>query len=212
MPSFPAALTEKYRSFKTGRFSNEAARYKDLGDHGQTPEVMVISCADSRVDPEAIFSAGPGELFVIRNVANLVPPRAHAEHGQSVLSAVEYAVLNLKVKHLVVMGHSGCGGIKAATDQQAAVQSEDNYISGWLRLAADIAKKVQDEMGGGSDKAVTDKLELASIQQSLENLRAYPFVKAREDAGDLALHGCHFRISSGELSVLDEQSGAFQPI
>lgn len=212
MTTFPPALTDRFRAFKSQRFSHDAASYHTLAEHGQKPEVMIISCADSRVDPEAIFSAGPGDLFVIRNVANLVPPYDSAGEYHSVSAALEFAVLNLHIKHIVVMGHSSCGGIKAAVSADAAVQTEARFISSWMAMLGDLTSKVAAANQNADNAGLADKLELASIQNSLTNLRSFPFIKTREDAGKLALHGCHFRIGTGDLAVLDESNGAFDVI
>lgn len=210
MTQFPSNLAARFDAFKSQKFANEAANYQKLAEHGQQPEVMVISCADSRVDPEAIFCAGPGDLFVIRNVANLVPPYETTGQYHGVSAALEFAVLNLKVKHLVIMGHSGCGGIKAAVEGDAAIQTEARFISNWIAMLAEPKLSILASHQNAEKDVITDKLELAAIQTSLNNLRTFPFIKEQEASGALSLHGCHFRIANGELAVLDEANGKFE--
>ena len=142
MSSFPEKLADRFRRFHHRHFLPKAEEYEELATYGQNPEAMVISCSDSRVDPETIFSAMPGELFVVRNVANLVPPYETGGKFHGVSSAIEFAVLNLRVKHLIVMGHSGCGGVKAALDQSAAIQTEAQFISRWMSMLDDARLRV----------------------------------------------------------------------
>ena len=141
MSSFPENLADRFRRFKQRHFLPNAEQYEELATYGQTPEAMIISCSDSRVDPETIFGAMPGELFVARNVANLVPPYETGGKFHGVSSAIEFAVLNLRVKDIIVMGHSGCGGVKAALDQSAAIQTEAQFISRWMSMLDDGALK-----------------------------------------------------------------------
>lgn len=212
MTQFPSGLTARFHEFKSLRFSKDEASYHQLAEYGQNPEVMVISCADSRVDPEAIFCAKPGDLFVIRNVANLVPPYETSGQYHGVSAALEFAVLNLKVKHIVVMGHSSCGGIKAAVEGNAAKQTEARFISNWISMLAEPKLSVLSAYQNADKTEITDRLELAAIQLSLKNLRTFPFIKELEDAGSLSLHGCHFRIATGDLAALNEENGEFENV
>ena len=166
---------------------------------------MVISCCDSRVDPEAIFNAGPGELFVVRNVANLVPPcDAGGDCGTG--AALEFAVEGLGVGHIAVVGHSGCGGIRAYIGSRGSVPGEPGFIGKWIstvrgaeaHLPADAPKQ-----GPGLQTA----FEYASIRNSLDNLLTFPFVRQAVDEGRLTLHGAHFSIADGSLHVLDPATG-----
>ena len=160
MSSFPEALTDRYRRFKHRHFVPNADHYEELATYGQNPDTMVISCSDSRVDPETIFSAMPGELFILRNIANLVPPFETGGNYHGVSAAIEFGVLNLRVKHLIVLGHSGCGGIKASLDQSAAIQTEAQFISRWMSLLDEARLAVladhKDELVGGATHCAGD--------------------------------------------------------
>lgn len=206
---FPERLTRGYQSFLEGRFPGERARYQQLTENGQKPEVLLIGCCDSRVSPEVIFDAGPGELFVVRNVANLVPPcenDSESYHGTS--AAIEFAVQALKVKHIVVMGHAHCGGIRAF-HEKAAPLSSGAFITRWMSQIAPVAERLR----LGDHSAATDlrRLELAVVEQSLENLMTFPDVRARVEAGDLTLHGAYFGVATGLLYVRDPGTREFVP-
>ena len=204
--SFPQRLRDGYQAFRSGRLATEQSRYRDLAERGQAPETLVVGCCDSRVSPEVIFDAGPGELFVVRNVANLVPPYAPdgAHHGVS--AALEYAVEVLRVKHIVVLGHARCGGIKAYADNAPP----GDFIGKWISLLAPAAASLpQRAQAPGSDLT---PLEQASLRASLENLKTFPFIRARYERRTLALHGAYFDVGSGELSVLDPATGRFVPV
>ena len=209
MSFFPETLTDRYRRFKHRIYVPNADQYEELATYGQNPEIMIISCCDSRVDPEIIFNAMPGELFVARNVANLVPPYETGGKYHGVSAGIEFAVMNLRVKSLVIMGHSGCGGIKAALDQTAAIETEAHFISRWMSMLdeARLTVEAQKELKTQAEKLRA--LEMEGIKSSIKNLRTFPFVKTLEDKGKLAIHGAHFDIKSGTLSVLNHQTGQF---
>lgn len=212
MSSFPEKLTDRFRRFKHRHFVPNADQYEELATYGQDPDVMIISCCDSRVDPETIFTAMPGEMFVVRNVANLVPPYETGGKYHGVSTAIEFAVMNLRVKHLIIMGHSGCGGIKAALDQSAAIQTEAMFISRWMSMLDEARLHVlaAHQMSPAAEKL--KMLELEGIKNSIKNLRTFPFVKKEEDKGRLSLHGAYFEIATGTLSVLNHSRGEFLPI
>jgi len=209
MKSFPEVLKARYQRFKDGEFLPNAADFEQMAAIGQSPDVMVVSCCDSRVPPEAVFSSGPGEMFVVRNVANLVPPFETSGRFHGVSAALEFAVLNLAVKHIVIMGHSGCGGIKTALNQSAAEQTELRFISNWMSMLDDVKLSVLSANQTADKEHVQAELELYGIQASLKNLRTFPFIKELEDEGRLDLHGAHFHVGTGELKVLDEENGKF---
>lgn len=204
MTTFPTRLLDGYASFRDNRLPQESARYRRLADRGQSPEIMLIGCCDSRAAPETIFDAAPGELFVMRNVANLVPPHEPdgAHHGTA--SAIEFAVTGLGVKHVVVMGHGRCGGIAA---YRAGRQRQGDYIGAWVSLITPAEALVASHPA--DDAAAQRALEFASIRNGMRNLMTYPWVAERLAAGSLALHGAWFDISTGELLVLDAATGGF---
>jgi carbonic anhydrase len=212
MSSFPESLTDRYRRFKHRIFVPNADQYEELATYGQNPEIMLVSCCDSRVDPETIFNAMPGELFIIRNVANLIPPYETGGRYHGVSAAIEFAVLNLRIKHLVVMGHSGCGGVKAALDQSAAIQTEALFISRWMSMLDDARLSVLASHQMRSQDEKLDALEKEGVKTSIKNLRTFPFVREREDKGKLNLHGAHFDIKTGTLTTLNHSRGQFLPL
>ena len=208
MSRFPGSLLDGFRSFRANRFAPESARYRTLAEQGQSPEIMVIACCDSRSSPETLFSAGPGELFVVRNVANLVLP-CQAEGGRHGTSAaLEFGVQALKVRHVVVLGHARCGGVQAALLSGGSPLSAGDFTGKWLELLAPAASEVMaDESLSASERQTA--LEQASVRRSIANLRTFPFVSTAEDEGRLQLHGAWFDIASGELWTLDAGTGAF---
>jgi len=210
MSSFPKALVKGYNDFKNGRYAEESERYRKLAREGQTPQSLVISCCDSRAAPEMIFNSVPGEIFVLRNVANLVPPYTPDGEYRSTSAAVEFAVQGLKVKQIIVLGHGRCGGIKAALDPSGEPLSPGDFIGKWMELLTPAA----DSVAGNEWMTTTERqtaLERISIRYSLENLRTFPYVAALEKKGKLSLHGAWFDISGGELWTLDPETGDFAP-
>jgi carbonic anhydrase len=200
---FPQRLTEGYRAFLDERFPREKNRFEALAEKGQSPEVMVIGCCDSRVSPEVIFDASPGELFVVRNVANLVPPFETQGKYHGVSAALEFAALNLRVKHIVVMGHSGCGGIRASLDHEALRQTEAAFVTNWMSMLDGARERVLAANPGGDPAVLRRALEREGIKTSLDNLRTFPCIQALEAKGRVKLHGTYFDIAEGSLSVLD---------
>lgn len=208
MQSFPQDLLDGYEKFMSGRYAEDEKRYRALAETGQKPQTLIIACCDSRAAPETIFGAGPGELFVVRNVANLVPPYEPDGNYHSTSAALEFAVQALQVKNIVVMGHGRCGGIKAALDQDAEPLSPGDFIGKWMNLLKPAAAQI------GSNSILTAgerqrALERISIRNSILNLRSFPNIRAREEEGDLSLHGAWFDISTGELWVMDTDTGDF---
>ena len=212
MSSFPEVLTDRFRRFKHRHFTPNAEQYEELATYGQNPEVMLISCCDSRVDPETIFSAMPGELFVVRNVANLVPPYETAGEYHGIPAAIEFAVLNLRVKHIIVMGHSGCGGVKAALDQSQAIQTEARFISRWMSMLDSARLRVVSAHQMSPESEKLSALEQEGVKTSIKNLRSFPFVSNTEEKGRLSLHGAYFDIATGTLSVLNHSRNQFYPL
>ncbi|MCT8989111.1 carbonic anhydrase [Chelativorans sp. SCAU2101] len=208
MAPFPPRLLAGYRNFMAGRYAAESARYRSLAREGQSPETMVIACCDSRAAPETIFDAGPGELFVLRNVANLVPPYAPDDRHHGTSAALEFAVQSLKVKNIVVMGHGRCGGIHAALNPSAEPLSPGDFIGQWMGLVAPAAEVVASNTLMTPAERQT-ALERISIRYQIQNLRTFPCVRILEEKGRLALHGAWFDISEGELWVMDAETGDF---
>lgn len=206
---FPERLTQGYQAFLDGRFPSEQARYESLAEKGQKPEIMVIGCCDSRVSPEVIFDASPGELFVVRNVANLVPPYEVGGHHHGTSAALEFAVQALKVKHIVVLGHARCGGIRAFASDDAPLSPGD-FIGKWMTLIAPAAERLGPPPAGDATDYLT-RLEFAAIENSLINLMSFPCVRILVERGRLALHGAYFGVATGRLLVRDPATGAFNP-
>jgi carbonic anhydrase len=209
MKHFPAHLTDRFRRFKYRHFAPNQDHYEKLATEGQDPDVMIVSCCDSRVDPETLFSAMPGELFVVRNVANLVPPFETTGKYHGVSAALEFAALNLRVAHIVVLGHSGCGGVRACLDHGALRQTKAEFIINWMSMLDAARDKVLATHAGKPAAQLTDELEREGIKTSLANLRTFPCIQILESKGRITLHGAYFDIASGTLEVLDRESGEF---
>ena len=208
--NFPQRLIDGYNAFAAGRLAREQDRFRELAEAGQTPQVMVIGCCDSRVSPEVIFDARPGELFVVRNVANIVPPYAPDGQAHGVSAALEFGVAALKVKHIVVLGHAHCGGVKAFAEDAEPLTPGD-FIGKWMKLMAPAAEKVGPR-GTQSAPDYLAKLEQANIANSLDNLMTFPRLRKLIERGDVTLHGAYFGVATGDLSVLDKTSGRFKPV
>ena len=205
---FPRRLVEGYRQFADGRLRHEQDRYRELAEAGQSPEVMVIGCCDSRVSPEVIFDVGPGELFVMRNIANLVPVYEPDGGAHGVSAALEFAVNVLRVKHIVVLGHAQCGGIRAFVDK-AAPLSPGDFIGKWMAMFIKPGEKVEQRDRESMQDFVT-RIEKAAVFRSLENLMTFPFVRSAVERGEMVLHGAYFGVAEGSLFVLDPVAKEFR--
>jgi carbonic anhydrase len=206
----PQQLVDGYRAFLIGRLRHEQDRYRDLAKSGQSPEVMVIGCCDSRVSPEVIFDARPGELFVVRNVANIVPPYAPDKQAHGVSAALEFGIGSLKIKHIVVLGHAQCGGVKAYVEDSEPLSPGD-FIGNWMKLMTPACEKV----GPRGTLSLADyltRLEQANIVNSLENLMTFPRLRKSIERGDVATHGAYFGVANGQLSVRDPATGKFMQV
>jgi carbonic anhydrase len=203
-------LIEGYQRFREHGWAEQRARWAELAE-GQRPRVMVIACSDSRVDPAQIFDVSPGEIFVVRNVANLVPPFETSAGHHGVSAALEFAVTQLEVPEVVVMGHGACGGVKASLVRafRDARPGEGGFIADWVHLL-DTARDKVVAAHGTTDEAA-HALELEGVKLSLANLRTFPFVAEREKAGTLRLRGAYFAIADGVLHVLDEAEQEYAP-
>jgi carbonic anhydrase len=210
MITFPKTLLDGYRSFRTQRLPTEQSRYRELSERGQSPEVMVIGCCDSRVSPEVIFDAKPGELFVMRNIANLVPVYAPDSGAHGVSAALEFAVQVLGVKHIVVLGHAQCGGIRAFIDKIAPLSPGD-FIGRWMSMFVKPGEIVEQREHETMQDFAT-RIEKAAVLRSLENLMTFPCVQILVERGKLKLHGAYFGVARGSLSVLDRATGEFRAV
>jgi len=204
-------LLDGYRRFRANRFETARGRWQELAE-GQAPRAVVIACSDSRADPATIFDTNPGEIFVVRNVANLVPPFETGGGRHGVSAALEFAVTQLNIPEIIIMGHERCGGISAALTGQfhGAPAGEGGFVHKWMSQIDEPAARISREYG--TDEDAHRLLEEVAIRQSLANLRSFPFVAEREKNGTLKILGCHFSISDGELWLLDEADDCFRPV
>jgi len=205
-----ADMIAGYHRFRSGDWLHHRQRWERLAV-GQDPKVLVIACSDSRIDPATVFDARPGEMFVIRNVANLVPPFEVGGLYHGVSSALEFAVTQLEVPEIIVMGHGQCGGIAASLSRRFAGKApgEGGFINSWISMLDGARDSVVTHCGHGPEAARA--LELETVRLSLRNLGTFPFVKRRQDAGALRLIGAYFAIADGILHVLDDETGEFRP-
>ena len=207
----PPRLLQGYANFRSGRYTLEADRYRTLGDGMQKPKIMLIACCDSRAAPETIFDTGPGEMFVVRNVANLVPPYAPDGKHHSTSAALEFAVLSLEVEHLVVMGHGRCGGIRAMVEPGDPLSSSD-FIGRWMSGVAEIASQERKEHPHLHGHELHRAVERASVEHSIANLRTFPWIRAKQMKQKISLHGAWFDIAEGALWAYDEGNHAWAMI
>ncbi len=202
-------LMAGFRKFRDKYFANEHPLYQKLGT-GQSPKTLIIGCSDSRVDPAIITSASPGELFIVRNVANLVPPYEKGGGFHGVSAAIEFAVVNLEVENVIVLGHRQCGGIRALMLNH---QTQPNgFVEQWVRIAQDAKLRVLKKYSGESEDSLCRHGELESIVTSLKNLRTFPFVESAIRDRGLAVMGIYFDLESGQLLECDEEAGEFRSI
>ena len=207
--TLPDDLSGGYARFREGRLATDGERYRTLAREGQKPRTMVIACADSRAAPETIFDAGPGELFVMRNVANLVPPDEPNGGENATAAAIEFAIAGLRVERILVLGHARCGGIAASLNDHLEPLGPGDHIRQW------IAPLRADRAGVDGIEDATERqtaAERRAIRGSIERLRAFPQVRDAEREGRLSILGAWFDIETGDLLALDETSGAFEPV
>ena len=209
----PGYLKQRYHGWKATTYSENHAWYERLANEGQRPRAMVISCCDSRVHVTSIFGADQGEFFIHRNIANLVPPHEPDGEHHGTSAAVEYAVTVLQVAHLIVLGHSQCGGVRGCLDmckgQAPDLERSDSFVGRWM----DILKPKYDQIADMKDDAAQVlALERLAVLTSFENLMTFPFVKERADAGKLSLHGLWLDIGAGQLEYYEPSRDAFEPV
>jgi carbonic anhydrase len=211
---FPPQLLEGYRTFSENRLPRERERFGELAASGQKPKVMLIGCCDSRVSPEVIFDARPGEIFVVRNVANLIPPYEPGdEHQHGTSAALEFAVMGLRVEHIVVMGHALCGGVRAfaenESDPYTRPLSPGDFIGRWIKLIAPAAEAIGP--GSHDDESYVERLGMASVENSIANLLTFPCVRTLVERKRLFIHGAYFGVTTGRLRILNPATGQFEP-
>jgi len=205
-------LIEGYRRFRRTDWQAERERWSELAE-GQSPKVMILACADSRVDPAHIFDARPGEMFVARNIAALAPPYETSSGFHGISAALEFAVTQLEVSEILVMGHGLCGGCAAALTGQFddTEPGEGHFIADWVRMLSEARDDIRARHGELGREAFLE-MEHAAVKVSLANLRTFPWIAQREQTGGLKLHGAHFSISEGRLYMLDEAEEDFRPV
>ena len=212
-PTFPRKLIGGYAHFRKNRLKREKERYEEMAEKGQNPDTMIIACCDSRSAPETIFGAAPGEIFVVRNVANIMPPYEQNGDYHSTSAALEFAVQALRVKHIVVMGHGRCGGISAfrqqMTGQEAEPLSPGDFIGKWISLLEPVADRLECT-GAETPEKLQTMLEEESIRQSIDHLKTFPCVSTLLEREQISLHGAWFDISSGELWTMNHKTGVFE--
>ena len=205
-------LIDGYRQFRAKDWEHERERWSELAE-GQSPQVMILSCADSRVDPAQIFDARPGEMFVARNIAALAPPYETSSGFHGVSAALEFAVTQLKVGEILVLGHGLCGGCAAALTGQFddTAPGEGHFIADWVRMLSDARDQVRSRHSELDQAAFLD-MEREAVKVSIANLRTVPWILEREQTGKLKLRGAHFSIAEGRLYMLDEAEDSFRPV
>ena len=208
--STPKQLIDGFRRFRERHFAEDPDLFQDLTQFGQTPKALVVACCDSRVDPALVLDCAPGDLFVIRNVANLVPPSENQGHYHGTSAALEFGVRNLGVPHIIVLGHAQCGGIHALL--AGGVPKEDSFIAEWMGLAEDARKQIEQELAGASDKLRHRACEQQAILISLNNLMTFSWIRERVEQGRLTLHGWYFDIEGGELLGYNVTTSQFETL
>jgi carbonic anhydrase len=205
-------LTDGYKVFRGGDFEARRDTYEDLVDQGQKPKVALIACSDSRVDPATVLQADPGDLFIVRNVANLVPPHEIEGNYHGTSAALEFAVQHLNVEHVIVLGHAHCGGIRSMFQEIEAGTEGNFFIQPWMSLVKSAYLRVEGTMPDAPEEVKAKACEQAAVLVSLENLMTFPFIRELVGARKLRLHGWHIDIRSCELQIYDPVGQVFQPV
>lgn len=204
----PQKLVQGFQRFREQHFTDDDALYRQLVEQGQAPKIMVVACCDARVDPAIVLNCAPGDLFVIRNVANIVPPsESHGGH-HGTCAALEFGVRNLGVEHIIVLGHARCGGIRTLVETGEA-KNPDSFIDEWMHLMEDARAKVEQEMPGASLDSRTRACEQRALLISLHNLTTFPWIRERVESGALTLRGWYFDIEQGQLLQYDAATNTF---
>jgi len=205
-------LTAGFKEFRTGRFQEQRTEYETLVDEGQNPKVAVVACADSRVDPAIVLQADPGDLFIVRNVANLVPPHEREGHYHGTSAALEYAVEHLQVGHLIILGHAHCGGVRSLFEKQTTEDEGDRFVPPWMSLVRSAYLRVEGTMPDAPQEVKARHCEQSAVLVSLENLMTFPFIRERVGDGRLRLHGWYIDIRSCTLRIYDPVNQRFEVV
>jgi carbonic anhydrase len=208
--SSPRQLVEGFRRFRERHFTEGRVQFQDLVQFGQTPKALVVACCDSRVDPALVLDCEPGDLFVVRNVANLIPPAENQGHYHGTSAALEFGVRNLKVQHIIVLGHAQCGGIHALLE--GSVDKDESFIAEWMGIAEAARVQIEKEFAGASSEVRHRACEQQAILVSLNNLKTFSWIRERVEQGKLALHGWYFDIERGELLGYDATTRKFETL
>ena len=204
----PKFLIDKYKKWKSSEYVKNETRLRNLASLGQRPSTMVISCCDSRVHATSIFGADEGEFFIHRNIANLVPPYSPDEENHGTSAAIEYAIKDLKVKHLIILGHKDCGGIKYGHNMNSSSENTNyEFINKWLRILLPAYNKIQKDI---SEQKQINQLEQESIKASINNLFSFPFIKKAIEENSLSIYGLIHDIGSGNLKFLNPITEDFE--
>lgn len=204
-------LIAGYQRFRKGYFQEHKDLFSALAEKGQAPRIALVSCCDSRVEPAVILDCEPGDLFVIRNVANLVPPCEHDDNFHGTSAALEYAVNSLEVQSIVVLGHTQCGGIKALMDRTQP-DAEKSFIATWMKQLDDVRSAILNDDSYSSNEQRYHACEQQGIARSLRNLMTFPWIRERVESGKLRIHGWYYDLNNAELFALDHNSGSFRKI
>ena len=207
-----AKLTDGFRAFRGGSFQERRADYEAMVDKGQKPGVALIACSDSRVDPAMVLQADPGDLFIVRNVANLVPPHEQEGNYHGTSAALEFAVQHLEVGHIVVLGHAHCGGIRSLFDKRPRDPEGNRFVPPWMSLVKSAYLRVEGTMPDAPEEEKARVCEQSAVLVSLENLMTFPCISQRVGDGRLRLHGWYFDIRSCALHIYDPARQQFEPV
>jgi carbonic anhydrase len=206
-----ATFLAGFGRFQEKYFAHDESLFSRLRQ-GQSPGTLVISCCDSRADPGMLLGAGPGDIFVVRNVGNLVPPYRNGAEMPGIRADIEFAVKGLNVEQIIILGHSGCGGIRALMDGEGGSASQYEFIGAWVTIAAPVRDRVLRELAGRPQAEQTKACEQGAIALSLKNLLSFPWIRERVEAGTLALHGWYFDIDAGQLLAYSRETESFEPL
>ena len=206
-----STFVKGFGKFQEKYFAKDESIFDRLRQ-GQNPSALVISCCDSRADPGMLMGASPGDIFVVRNVANLVPPYRNDAEMPGIRADIEFAIKGLEVSNIIILGHSGCGGIRALMDGEGVSRNQFEFIGRWVSIAREARERVFRELPQEPDAVQSRACEHWAIALSLENLMTFPWIRERVEAGKLALHGWYFDIQAGELLAYSPGSGEFAPL